>query len=172
MRFVVGEGIFSSEDSVSPHYTLAEIRDALETWWPASAVFDFDAALKTAKQKAKKKLGLWGIETIDRKELVRLLNLEMERFVAGQYAKLRASDPLLAQVSLLSDWNVLLLVRQQLTKERVKTQLTDIEIDRIFEGVPRLYPWLPRDVCDWRPQTNRSLWNAMAPTCTTAEGPV
>ncbi|KAL8428778.1 hypothetical protein Efla_004167 [Eimeria flavescens] len=150
----------------APSYTLAEIREALETWWPSSSSFDFDSALKTAQQKAKRPLGVWGIETIDRKELLRQLNLQMERFVATEYAKLRAQDPLLSQVSLLSDWNVLLLVRQQLTRERVKTRLTDKQLDELFEGAPRLYPWLPRDVCDWRPEASRLLLaRTFSPTC-------
>lgn len=171
MRVVVGEGVFSAGESVGAHYSLSEIRDALETWWPSSSLFDFDAALQQAKKQAKRKLGIWGIETIDRKELVRLLNLSMERFVANQYNKLRASDPLLAQVSLLSDWNVLLLVRQQLTRDRVKTKLTDEEIDNIFYGAPRLYPWLPRDVCEWRPPGIRQLRAEMLPTCSAGQGP-
>lgn len=171
MRGVVGEGVVFVGESVGSHYSLSEIRDALETWWPSSSLFDFDAALQQAKKQAKRKLGIWGIETIDRKELVRLLNLSMERFVANQYNKLRASDPLLAQVSLLSDWNVLLLVRQQLTRDRVKTKLTDREIDNIFYGAPRLYPWLPRDVCEWRPPGIRQLRAEMLPTCSAGEGP-
>ncbi|KAL8426997.1 hypothetical protein ACSSS7_007934 [Eimeria intestinalis] len=134
------------EGALLPDYTLSEVQEALETWWPSSSVFDFDAAYEAAKKKAKRPLGLWGVEVEDRKEVLRLLNLEMERFVAKVYAKLRASDPILSRVSLLSDWNVLLLVRQQLTRDRVKTRLTDQEIDEIFEGAPRLYPWLPRDV--------------------------
>lgn len=185
MRAVVaeGEGEYAEEakqeeqqeelsfQASTPPYSLHEIQEVLETWWPSSAVFDFDAALHAARRKAKKPLGLWGIETIDRKELVRLLNLEMERFVAKQYALIRQSDSLLKNVPLLGDWDVLLLVRQQLTRDRVKTKLTDKEINDIFMETPRLYPWLPKDACDWRPPTNRTLYKQMLPTCTIAEQP-
>ncbi|OEH74946.1 uncharacterized protein LOC34623836 [Cyclospora cayetanensis] len=172
MRPVVSEGDYIPGNPASPLYSLSDVKDALETWWPSSAIFDFDSALKDAKKKASRPIGLWGIETIDRKELVRLLNLEMERFVAKQFSLLRASDSLLSQVSLLGDWDVLLLVRQQLTRDRVKTSLSDPEIDAIFEGTPRLYPWLPKDSCDWdEPQTIKRLIEELAPTCLATEAP-
>ncbi|KAL8269255.1 hypothetical protein Esti_006811 [Eimeria stiedai] len=175
VREVVQEGAsfeLGSSEGSPHHYTLREVQEALETWWPSSSVFDFDAAYEAAKKKARRQVGVWGVEVEDRRQLLRLLNLEMERFVANEYAKLRASDPLLAQVSLLSDWNVLLLVRQQLTRQRVKTKLTDLELDQLFEGAPRLYPWLPRDVCEWGLQArNPPLCLTFAPTCTSAEGP-
>ncbi|KAL8451582.1 hypothetical protein Emed_001931 [Eimeria media] len=175
VREVVQEGApfeLDSSEGPPPHYTLSEVQEALETWWPSSSVFDFDAAYEAARKKAKRPLGVWGVEVEDRRELLRLLNLEMERFVAKEYSKLRASDPVLAQVSLLSDWNVLLLVRQQLTRQRVKTKLTDQQLDQLFEGAPRLYPWLPRDVCDWTFQARHPpLRLTFAPTCTPAEGP-
>ncbi|CDJ61591.1 hypothetical protein, conserved [Eimeria maxima] len=65
-----------------PYKDIQEVKDVLDTWWPSSAIYDFDKSLEAAKKKAKKPLGLWGIETIDRKELVRLLNLDMERYIA------------------------------------------------------------------------------------------
>ncbi|KAL8441515.1 hypothetical protein Emag_007104 [Eimeria magna] len=83
VREVVQDGapfeLGSSEGPPTPHYTLSEIQEALETWWPASSVFDFDAAYEAAKKKARRPLGVWGVEVEDRRELLRLLNLEMER---------------------------------------------------------------------------------------------
>lgn len=162
-----------SEVSVQPKdYSLAEVQQELETHWPASAVFDFDAALKKARKGALRPLGLWGIEALDSKEMLRLLNLQMERFVAQQFSKAREASPLLASVPLLSDWDVLLLARQQLTRDRVKTKLSDLEVDDIFRGAPRLYPWLPRDVCDWGPQGASALRRLLLPVCILAEGPL
>ncbi|CDJ40583.1 hypothetical protein, conserved [Eimeria tenella] len=151
-------------------YSLEEVQQTLELWWPESAVFDFDAALARARARALRR-GPWGVQTLDKALLQQQLNVEMEKFVAQQFAALRREDPLLQQVSLLADWDVLLLLRQQLTSKRVKTSLSEQQINSIFQGAPRLYPWLPPAACPHQPRPLEALLGALSPTCSPDEGP-
>ncbi|CDJ62459.1 hypothetical protein, conserved [Eimeria necatrix] len=159
-----------AEEPPKRPYSLEEVQQTLELWWPESAVFDFDAALARARPRALRR-GPWGVQTLDKLLLQQQLNVEMEKFVAQQFAALQREDLLLQQVPLLADWDVLLLLRQQLTAKRVKTSLSEFQINSIFQGAPRLYPWLPLPSCPRQPRSWGALKGALSPTCSPDEGP-
>lgn len=126
---------------------LKALKEAFGLWWPAEK-FDFDGALAAAKQRALRPSGFWDVEVEDRKMLVKHLFLSMEKYCVRALSEMQRQGAVPNTVTALGDWNVLLLLREQLTRDRVSTSLEEAQIANIFKGSPRLYPWIPAaDVC-------------------------